>query len=105
MARAATGHGRGGVAVTGGNWGGNWGTGGGSLFIYIVENCIKKAVENWHRVPKNTLDQGVNVRYILHFEAFIFDLSDFTLFCTVENSMWKTRETIAITGVAGVKQL
>ena len=38
-------------------------------------------------------------------EAFIFDLSDFLVFCYVENSMWITRETLAITGVAGVKQL
>ena len=48
---------------------------------------------------------GSNVRYILHFEAFIFDLSVFLLFCNVDNLMWITRETIAITGVAGVKQL
>lgn len=39
------------------------------------------------------------------FEAFIFDLSDFFIFRYVENFMWKTRETLAITGIAGVKQL
>ena len=37
--------------------------------------------------------------------AFIFDLSDFLVFCYVDNLMWITRETLAITGVAGVKQL
>ena len=37
--------------------------------------------------------------------AFIFDLSDFLVFCYVDNLMWKTRETLAITGVAGVKRL
>lgn len=35
--------------------------------------------------------------------AFIFDLSDFFVFCYVENFMWITRETIANTEVAGVK--
>ena len=39
------------------------------------------------------------------FKAFIFDLSDFLVFCYVDNLMWITRETLAITGVAGVKQL